>query len=432
MTGDEAIAHVEAAFPEAVRQLRGSGRLIGPVPMVAAAREVRAQAGRAWRFAAVDRESHFSIANAQAEVRFDRRLMGGVLARAMDLVLETRDAAVSAAVGALPEADRPAVLAGELMKLFLAHEFLHVRQQLGSSQYRDSDHYAATVTPVDYQADVAALWHVSRYGGRPAGLDARGHLVLLAALHVATMYAFVGDAAELDRLSFDRLLIWHLQLARFASSQEEPDMTHASVQAMPVIAFPRVDGAIASLVSAARVAAVGNDRPDVLADMVLTMADGDGLLTVLRFPSTDRDRVAEIVAAVMAGDFAAVRDALDELRVFLSVALDFAPVDRTRIAVEQATSLADALLSSGVTLSLADRDVLRFFGEAERLVFQPRPPLAGEGVDDMRGWWAAGINAWLDGIAAAMPTGGDPAMIEHAAVTREIYRVASRLGSSLD
>lgn len=438
MTADEAISLVDARFEEALRGLAERKRSRASSTMQVAAEAIRRQASKSWRLEIGEFERPYSISTAQLIVRFDRKYMGRVFAAALQEVRLTRDTALRAILDRIDPALLDHVLTDELIKLFLAHEFLHISQQLGSSQYHDSDYYVTVVTAVDYQADLVAIWYVRSALMRPMGLDRRSHLVLLIAIHIAVVNAYAGDEEEMPRENFDRLMVWYLQLARVVGSGKEPSLEHPSFQKMPILAFPRFDGALAGKVSEARLAAPLNDVPEIYHDVVMAISDGFGLLRILRFASTERGRIPEIVTGVLRKDLSAVREALEELRVYHGAALDFEGGDVTRSAIEELSGEADTLVFgvSDRLLDINDKELIGFFDRAERLVYQKSPRLKGDGVADLRACWASGavstIRASIErmfGVDWKM-NGRDQEVSSF--IRDEILRVANRLSWSLD
>jgi len=121
-------------------------------------------------------------------------------------------------------ANSPAALMSAFAHYFVAHEFVHVEQGLGSDQYQDSDHYMSVVTEADHVADVAGL-AIAANAAIPEleALDQRQCILLLVAIHIASMHSF-QTAAALDLHAFRRLLSWYLHFARLTKAHECPDL----------------------------------------------------------------------------------------------------------------------------------------------------------------------------------------------------------------
>jgi uncharacterized protein (DUF1778 family) len=407
--------------------------------MNAAAATIRDQAKKKWALVLVPGGATFNISTAQSQVQVDGKAFTEILQSVIDETMATDDAFIREIISSIEKSVMERVITDLFFMMFFSHELLHIYQQLGSSQYKDSDHYMEAVGVVDYQADLAAFWFIFKSLDRTAGLSERQHLGLMIALHIFTMNAFnLGEGGRTSKEGFDRLLIWYFQLSRIIGSETEPNLSHPSLQVMPVVAFPRIGPMLLERLQSGLWAGDPADWSEVGHDMVVALCDGKGIQRILRMTATDPQRPRRLIDAVLTRNLASVREELEEFFQLFDQSLDFVQGDATIFALEAARASAERLVHRQVTrlIALNESDVRSFFNEAERLIIQRNPRLRGEGLDDVRREWEDGVQPALERLLIARigPDWRREAAREKVSdvLKWEVLRVANRLSSSLD
>ncbi len=123
-----------------------------------------------------------------------------------------------------------------LLRIFVAHELFHHHQNLGSTQYEDSDGYPEIVMEIDYQADLVALNHVCNcYLAGSPNVDRNDLAFLLTVLHINAAHSFDGTppGGPLDRRTFFRIFVWYFQASRIAAATEVADLSSLTFRQMP-------------------------------------------------------------------------------------------------------------------------------------------------------------------------------------------------------
>ena len=200
---------------------------------------------------------------------------------------------------------------------FVAHEFLHVEQGLGSDQYKDSDNYMPIVMEADHVADVAGLV-VTAVAGIPelSALSQRDRVLVLVAIHVASMHSFdTRDGTGLDSYAFSRLLIWYLHFARFTKATDCPDFTSPTFSRAWTVTLPRLIGRADQQITLASLVQRAQDPYAANSDVVLAYQHEDGIYRIHRAALTDRTRVLRLAQAIVEARFDDVRVELEELLV---------------------------------------------------------------------------------------------------------------------
>lgn len=216
---------------------------------------------------------------------------------------------------------------------FVAHEFVHIEQGLGSDQYRDSDFYMPIVMEADYVADVAGLV-IALEAGIPelATLDRYQSAVLLMSIHIAAMHGFVPSrradprprswlaatfqrSTALDSETFSRLLVWYLHFARVTKAGICPTFESPAFIRSWIVMLPRL---VASdrAITLESVEARRRKPYEAGSDVVLAYHGEDGLYRIHRAGFTDVDRTQRLAVAILQEEFDAVRAELEELLVF--------------------------------------------------------------------------------------------------------------------
>ncbi len=368
-------------------------RAIGaPDPMRAASEIVLRHLDRAWKLVWTKDVDVFRVAGAQRELRLNpaaiERILASVIGQFAQADRALEDVRQSFAD---PEALTAAIVEC-FLALFLTHELFHIDQRLGSDQYRDSDDYLRAVGILDYQADVVSLWMVGEVMHLPDNLQIRDRLLFLLAIHIFAMVAFADAVGQnnLDRSSFDRLLVWLFHAARVARSEEQPTMLHPSIQVAPTVSLPKLESRLGDHITIESFDGLSNREADITQDLVVTLADGRGIQRVYRLSSTDPDRGVSLARAVFEGNFGAAREHFEELFHQYGESLDFGVADQLVHEVEAAAMAAERLLEPpGRSLGLDDVDVMGFFERVETLLLF-RSELDATGISEYRERWQQG------------------------------------------
>lgn len=405
--------------------------------MSAAAKIIHKHASRPWQLAISEGSQAFRFNTAQNTLTLGDRSFNRLMSYLIESISNSNDWFVRGAVEEITRGqDIESAITDILLALFLSHEFFHIDQQLGSDQYRDSDSYLKVVSALDYQADLAAFWFLTERVAPLLPVVRRRYLGLLMAVHIQTIHAFsrISEKA-VSQSTFQRLLLWYFQMGRVVRSEVEPDLTHPSIQTMPIISFPVLETNSSldpSLTPAPQIAG------EVRQDIVIAICDGYGLQRALRMTSTEPRRMEHLVESISEGNFAEARNQLEELYHVHSAALDFLPGNLMVQALSAACAMADrlALGSASRILSRSDIEVISFFEKAERLILHSNPPLAGEGLANYRDWWREGSEAALDQlltqrVGKSWRQAGRAEAVSDV-LKGEILRIGSRLGASLD
>ena len=328
---------------------------------------IRRHAGRAWTVAIESGSDEFSIRTAGTRVLLGENVFGGMLASVVAEIDATDDGVVAGIYAKLGDPDQRRQRATDLvMSMFLAHEFFHIEQQLGSDQYRDSDAYGDAVAAVDFQADVAAISYVA--GLRPHADLVSPHelLTLLTTLHIFTMNAF---ASSMSRDAFDRLLVWHFQAARIARATSAPDMLHPALQQRPTISLPQFRAVTGDVLTEASFTVRRNDEGGTKLDLIVAAADGSGIVRLFRLAATDDGRVRRLAVAIVGRRLSEVRQELEEFFLSHASAMEFRRPDTNRVALESVVSIGTRLIERPAgTVTLDDGLANEFFERAEFLL----------------------------------------------------------------
>jgi len=234
-------------------------------------------------------------------------------ARVAKMILESRNPEIRLIVDQM--SDPPAAIQSAFFHYFMAHEFVHVEQGLGSDQYKDSDLYMPVVMEADHVADVAGL-AVATHANIPEliALSERSRILLLIAIHIAGMHSF-APVDELDAYAFNRLLIWYLHFARFSKSPEHADLGSATMTRQWTITLPRLLGRAEQTITSATIMERAASPYPASSDVVLAFHQEDGLYRIHRAALTDPRRIERLCKAILQTDFDAVRIELEELLV---------------------------------------------------------------------------------------------------------------------
>ena len=212
-------------------------------------------------------------------------------------------------------AEPKAAILSAFFHYFMTHEFVHVEQGLGSDQYKDSDLYMPVVMEADHVADVAGL-AIATHAIIPelSDLDERAKILLLIAIHIASMHSF-SDASELEAYAFNRLLIWYLHFARFSKAQVTPNLSSATMTRQWTVTLPRLLGRTEHTITVDIVATRAAAPYPASSDVVLAFHQEDGLYRIYRAALTDPQRITRLCKAILQSDFDGVRIELEELLV---------------------------------------------------------------------------------------------------------------------
>lgn len=396
---------------------------------------IRHHAAKPWTLE-IDRQSReFSIRTAGTKIVLGEPMFGGMLRSVLDQLDSVDDGLTAAIYAKLGDpADRHDRVVDLVMALFLAHEFLHIEQRLGSDQYRDSDAYPDAVGAVDYQADVAALSYVATLVPPVAALNPHELLTLLTTLHVFTMNAF---ADPMGRDTFDRLLVWHFHAARIARASTVPDMLHPAIQQRPTVSLPQFRAINGDALTEADFAARRNDTSGSRLDLVLAAADGAGVLKLFRLAATDGDRVRRLAMAIIGKRLGEVRQELEEFFLSHAASMEFTRPDRNLTALQGAVAAGNALLPDDtVLLSLDQPAVCAYLDRVEFLLAALPRHVVDPKLGDYRANWSVGWRSDIEKTIGTASLGkrnkAEKARARASALTSEVRRIAIRLSSILD
>jgi hypothetical protein len=390
---------------------------------------IRKQAGKRWSMQLVEGDG-FAIRTVGTTVVFSRSLLCSLLGSVRDQLLDTDDLHVRrimAKLGRRPAATRASLRL--LVLMFLAHEFLHIEQQLGSDQYVDSDEYMDAVAAVDYQADVAAISYVAALGQHEGVLTKHELLTLLTTLHIMMMNAF---AQKVSRPDFDRLLLWHFQSARIARSEDVEDMLHPALQNRPVISLPALNGVAGDELTPESFNLRRNEEPGTKLDIVVAAADGSGIVRLFRMAASDPERVRRLAGAIVMKDLGSVRRELEEFFLTHAAAMGFRRPSDFRIALDAALAIGEELRKRDGRIDAEDRLVADFFVRVEFLLEQlPKSRIQAAGLSD---WHDKFVNAGMSILAGTSSGSSDEQNADKVtqALHAEILRVLIRLSSVRD
>lgn len=340
--------------------------------MGAAASIIRRYASRPWALMTNSESRCYCLSTIQECLIVGAVPFGRVLADILSQLETTRDPRVREIFLALGDRETRRNIALDLfMALFLSHELFHIDQQLGSDQYRDSDGYMSVVASVDYQADLAAIAYVSRAGIANERIGTRELLVLLMAIHIFAIYAFL-EKGTLSYADFDRLLTWHFQFARAVRSEGAPDILHPGLQYRPTIEIPGLRELDQGPLTLGDFTRSRNANSVTRQDLVVAASDGNGLLRVWRMTFTDEARLARLTQAVFDRDLASVRGELEEFFLVHSAAMDFARTESAFLALEALVAKGSRLIEAGEEgiLGPDSQDLVEFLQESRMLLDQ--------------------------------------------------------------
>jgi hypothetical protein len=274
-SADAALVELSAGFVDDVSFLRNGRTLKDRDLLTQGATIIKRYAADPWQLDDYA-ESGFDLNSAQKTLFISKPEFGNLLANIVNRLTGTDDNSLRASISAVAaETDAKAFIVHAFVRLFLAHEFFHIEQRLGSDQYADSDSYLNVVTAVDYQADLVAIDYV--FQNIKTKAEPRLILLLLLAIHIVSMQSFSpsSESLALDRTSFDRLLVWHFQAARIAGAASAPDLHDASFKVMPIISFPRLDAAIRHRVDLKHIRGAEQPAAEAPQDMVVAICGAD-------------------------------------------------------------------------------------------------------------------------------------------------------------
>lgn len=276
------------------------------------AESVARQAGSAWSLELSD-DDGFVLSTALRVFKIGRsfRRQCGIVA---DMLTRTANPELREIFGRLGPQTLPAVMSA-FFHYFVAHEFIHIEQGLGSDQYRDSDYYMSVVMEADHVADVAGLT-IATNASIPElePLSERERVLLLVAIHIASMHSF-ANGERLDSHTFRRLLIWYLHFARFSKAAEAPELDSITFVRPWTVALPRLVGEADTEITSTVLAARAADPHPASSDMVIAYHHEDGLYRIHRAALTDANRVHRLAAAIVDAEFDRVRIEFEELLV---------------------------------------------------------------------------------------------------------------------
>ena len=316
----------------------------------------------------------FSVKTSQRTILLADSTFGSLFANVSNRIVQSTDRAVVDALNIIRAChpDIPAFLTGSLLALFLAHEFFHIEQKLGSDQYADSDHYGAVVAAADYQADLVALDYVFRTSAAPSE-QKWALLFILLVIHIFVMQEFapLSPKNTMNRAVFDRLLVWHFQAARIGSSRACPDLAHPGFMVMPVISLPRLEPYLGATIKLQDLSGVRRKEKKNLQDMVVALSDADGVLRISRITMTSPERAASLVKAILNQNFETARDETEELFRTHEHLLYFEGKKSKLIAsIESCLVLGSQFISDTVSLNLSpdDSGVVDYFERIQILI----------------------------------------------------------------
>jgi hypothetical protein len=278
-----------------------------------AAASIARQAEGRWT-AAVEEGAGFRMLGSMREFRLGRDF-GDQCGRVIAMLAESRNPVLRAIVGRL-SASAEAAMMSAFFHYFVAHEFLHVEQRLGSDHYVDSDAYMPIVAEADHVADVAGLAVVLAAPVEElAGLAPYERLVLLVAIHISAMHSFGPPGAGLDGYAFSRLLVWYLHFARVTKGGIMPDLASPPWLRPWIVTLPRLVGRADLLVSRQDLERRADQPYPAGSDLVLAYHHEDGLFRIHRTAFTDEARTLRLACAIIDARFDDVRLELEELLV---------------------------------------------------------------------------------------------------------------------
>ena len=308
-----AIAIYQSELPGALDLLRLEDVIENRRAFSAGARVIKQCAMRPWKLKAYS-ERGFKIQTSQSTLMLNEVEFGALTASVCDKLLGSTDTStVGALEAALVQNVSPSVIIRWTLALFLAHEFFHSAQRLDSDTYADSDAFINIVAAADYQADIVGIDYMFRCITRSLPIEThRSVLLLLILIHISVIQVFTPSAASMTigRAAFDRLLLWHLQAARIAASTVCPDASHASLAIMPVVAFPGLEQTLGSTITWTNVKKRLGTRTSY--QLVIALCGADHVIRIRRLHPTLKDRVPQLVHAVLSEDFSAFRDSAEE------------------------------------------------------------------------------------------------------------------------
>lgn len=278
-----------------------------------AAASIARQAADGWT-ATVEDGRGFQMLGSMREFRLGRDF-GGQCGRVATMLMSSRNPVLRGVIRRLGPAGAEAIMSA-FFHYFVAHEFLHVEQRLGSDHYVDSDAYMPIVAEADHVADVAGLAVISAANvGELDGLDAYERLVLLVAIHIAAMHSFGEPGSELDGYAFSRLLVWYLHFARITKGGIAPDLASPPWLRPWIVTLPRLVGRADLQVSRKTLERRAAEPYSAGSDLVLAYHHEDGLFRIHRTAFTDEARTLRLACAIVEARFDDVRVELEELLV---------------------------------------------------------------------------------------------------------------------
>jgi hypothetical protein len=424
-------------FAAAIGALRAPPRGKPGPPFAALRKIVADRAAANWTMTLL--EDGFRINHPQSKLEISIDLAERLAANLIKRIDTSGDREIVAIVEAIkPSGNKINDIALRLfLCLFLAHEWIHQEQRLGSFQYRDSDSYPESVLSVDYQADIASIEYLTAVT-QPAslGLTDQQLLILLIYLHICTMQFFSPSAKSgtLDLPALRRLLVWHFQLARVVATKTKIDLRHPSFINEPIIEFPKLLGALSQGVTLEALTQRLNDLGGARQDIVVTIRDAEAVARIIRVSSTDNDRTQLLLTAILNEDQEKAREQIQELfdeRAELLELHKLGPSDRLRSSLHSVLELSNAVLDeSGDArlLSLTDGPVVELLNRLEILVLQDLP---GEGWDEFKELFSAGAVQGMEGklrteLGDRWRTSGKRGSVS-SFLKREIGRIRVRL-----
>jgi hypothetical protein len=436
---EEAISQLEAAFAPVLGQLRTPTWQKADVRFRELSRVIAQLAARDWTLVVHNDAQSFDVSRTQDTVSFSRTAFGAVCKTIVDSIASSTDVAIVRIWRKLEErGDAASFLLQAYLATFLGHEFLHLEQHLGSDQYKDSDDYSTVVAAVDYQADIGAIQHVTAAYDEASGpLTRTEFLVLLLAAHICSMHGFTpGDHnAAFPGDVFERLLVWNFQFARAAGSDHPVHAGHLSLEVMPVINLPRMGRVSGDPVPPDFGDRLSNSAASARQDIVVSVPDARGILTIKRLVSTDGARVGNLVSAVVSGDLAIAREQLGEFFATHAVLLDLRRGSSRRAGLIQGLSAAfsaatelRAQVEAGQLLSFDHGGVADFFDRFDLLLQRRNPTLRGKWVAPARTRYGTDS---LASLRQNLQPGLTPPEIS-ARIADEVRRLQTRLSSSID
>lgn len=129
--------------------------------------------------------------------------------------------------------------------LFLIHEFLHIRQDLHSYQYQDSEKYPTVLFGVDYFADAASILILYKFLiyhdlleqlTKESGWKAAFLQLIECAMWGMEVFEFGnGNPSELGRNQWFRFVTWHFQYHRCRAFSDDATLEDFSILSQPLI-----------------------------------------------------------------------------------------------------------------------------------------------------------------------------------------------------